>query len=146
MADFITNSGGSFNSSLPPLNASEGPRHYLRAYSAINSRGLGIQRTRQSYDRGNSYPAPNYLRRARPLGMTEAFDCKPGGVRPEPTNGEPPCLVAPGSLWDGGRYPNVTRNGQTPIRPNPSGNDGTSPAVPWIGEVPATGLHSAECI
>ena len=30
VADFITNGGGSFSSVLPPLNASEGPRHYLR--------------------------------------------------------------------------------------------------------------------
>jgi len=130
VADFITNGGGSFTSSLPPLNASEGKRHYLRAYSAINSRSLGIQRTRQSYDRGNAYPSPNYLRRARPLGMTESFDCKPGGVRREPANGEPPCLVAPGSLYDGGVYPRVNRKGQTPVRPNPLGTDGTRPAVP----------------
>ncbi len=130
VADFISRGGGSFTSALPPLNASEGPRHYLRAYSAANSRSLGIQSSRQSYDRGNSYPAPNYLRRARALGMTEAFDCKPGGVRREPANGEPPCLVAPRSLWDGGTFPRVRGAGQTPIRPNPQGTDGSSPAVP----------------
>jgi len=129
VADFITNGGGSFTSSLPPLNASEGPRHYLRAYSAINSRSLGIMRTRPSYDRGNAYPTPNYLRRARPLGMTEAFDCKPNGVQRDPAQGEPPCLVAPPQLWDGGQYPRVNRKGQTPIRPNPLGNDGSRPAV-----------------
>lgn len=126
VADFITNGAGSFTSSLPPLNPSEGKRHYLRAFSAINSRSLGIQTQRQSFDRGNSYPAPNYLRRARPLGMTESFDCKPGGVRREPTNGEPPCLVAPPSLWDGGLYPRVRPKGQTPIRPNPPGFEGST--------------------
>ena len=131
VADFITNGGGSLNSMLPPLNAQEGPRHYLRAYSAINSRGVGIAaHPRPSYDRGNSYPAPNYLRRARPLGMTEAFDCKPaGGEQKDPDAGEPPCFVAPKSLWDGGLYPTVGR-GEAPVRSNPPGSLGSEPATP----------------
>ena len=129
VSDFITNSGGSLNASLPPLPANEGPRHYLRAYSAINSRSVGISRTRPSYDRGNAYPSANYQRRARPLGMTEAWDCKPGGVRREPANGEPPCLVQPGQLWDGGQYPRLGR-GEAPLIGPPPGNAGVRPAVP----------------
>lgn len=129
VADFIMNGGGSFTSALPPLSENEGPRHYLRAYSAANARGLGVMRTRPSYDRGNSYPAPNYLRRARPLGMVEAFDCKPGGVRRDPANGEPPCFVAPGSLWDGNSFPRLG-NGPAPIRKPPPDTLGSRPAVP----------------
>jgi len=130
VADFITIGGGSLNASLKPLNENEGPRHYLRAYSAINSRGTGINRTRPPYDRGNSYPNPNYIRRARPLGMFEAFDCKPtGGEKKDPTNGEPPCFVAPKSLFDGGQYPTVGR-GEAPVRSNPPGNLGSEPATP----------------
>lgn len=129
VADFITNGGGSLSATLPPLNESEGPRHYLRAYSAASSRGLGILSERPSYDRGNSYPSPNYLRRARPLGMTEAFDCEPAGERSEPANGEPPCFVAPGSLFDGGQYPRVGSS-EAPLEPNPQDNDGSEPAVP----------------
>jgi len=130
VADFITNGSGSLNATLKPLNAQEGPRHYLRAYSAINSRGVGINRTRPSYDRGNSYPAPNYLRRMRPLGIPEAFDCKPtGGEKKDATNGEPPCFVAPKSLFDGGQFPTVGR-GEAPVRSNPPGNLGSEPATP----------------
>ena len=129
VADFITNGGGSLNATLKPLNETEGPRHYLRAYSAINARGVGINRTRPSYDRGNSYPAPNYLRRSRPLGMTEAFDCKPGGRKRDATNGEPPCFVQPKSLFDGGYFP-TTGRGEAPVRDNPPGNLGSEPATP----------------
>ena len=129
VADFITNGGGSFSSVLPPLTANEGPRHYLRSYSASNARSAGISRTRPSYDRGNAYPSPNYFRRARPLGMFEAFDCKPNGVQREPANGEPPCFVQPKTLWDGGAYPRLGR-GEAPVRKPPQGNDGSAPARP----------------
>ena len=129
VADFIMNGAGSFGSTLPPLTAEESPRHYLRAYSAINARSSGISRTRPSYDRGNAYPAPNYLRRFRALGMTEAFDCKPGGERSEPASGEPPCFVAPKSLFDGGQFPRQ-ESGVAPIRDPPPGTLGSEPAVP----------------
>ena len=129
VADFITIGGGTLNARFPPLNSSEGPRHYLRAYSAINARGLGINRTRPSYDRGNAYPAPNYLRRSRPLGIAEAFDCKPRGPAREPENGEPPCFLAPKSLFDGGVFAKLGR-GEAPLRPNPEGSEGTTPARP----------------
>ncbi len=130
VADFITNGSGSLNATLKPLNETDGPRHYLRAYSAINSRGVGIARTRVSHDRGNAYPAPNYLRRARPLGIAEAFDCKPtGGEKKDATNGEPPCFVAPRSLFDGGQFPTQGHN-EAPVRPNPPGNLGSEPATP----------------
>ena len=101
------NGGGSFSSVLTPVNASEGPRHYLRSYSGINARSIGLMRTRPSYDRGNSYPSPNLYNRARPLGMYEAFDCKPSGPQRDATNGEPPCFVQPKSLFDNGFYPRL---------------------------------------
>ena len=130
VADFITNSSGSFGSVLPPLTPDEGPRHYLRAYSAINARSLGLQRTRPSYERGHAYPTANYLRRSIPLGMIEAFDCKPsGGERPNPANGEPPCFVAPRSLFDGSLYPRIG-SGEAPVRDAPLGTLGSEPAVP----------------
>ena len=130
VADFIMNGGGSLNATLPPLTAEEGPRHYLRAYSVSNSRSLGAQRTRPEWERGMANPAPNYLRRYVPLGISESFDCKPaGGEKRNPTNGSPPCFVSPPSLWDGGRYPRV-RSGVAPIRPNPQGTQGNEPATP----------------
>jgi phospholipid/cholesterol/gamma-HCH transport system substrate-binding protein len=130
VADFIMNGAGSLSATLPPLNSEEGPRHYLRAYSVNNSRSLGISRTRPEHERGNAYPAPNYIKRLAPFGIPESFDCKPtGGEKPGTSNGSPPCFVAPRSLWDGGVYPRV-RSGEAPIRPNPEGTAGSEPATP----------------
>jgi phospholipid/cholesterol/gamma-HCH transport system substrate-binding protein len=129
VADFITNGGGSLSATLPPFPG-EGPRHYLRQYGVINSRGLGIARTRPAYERANSYPGPNYMTRAKALGIFEAFDCKPsGGTVRESKNGEPPCYVQPRSLFDGRFFPRLVRGG-APLRPPPPGTLGSEPANP----------------
>ena len=129
LADFITNGGGSLSATLPPFPG-EGPRHYLRQYGAINARGLGIARTRPSYERANAYPGPNYITRGRALGIPEAFDCKPsGGPVRESKNGEPPCYLAPRSLFDGRFFPRLKRGG-APFRPPPPGTLGSQPANP----------------
>lgn len=129
LADFITNGGGSLSATLPPVG-DEGPRHYLRQYGVINSRGLGISRTRPSYERANAYPGPNYMTRGRALGIPEAFDCKPsGGPVRESKNGEPPCYIAPRSLFDGRFFPRLVRGG-APRRPPPPGTLGSQPASP----------------
>ena len=113
VSDFIMNGSGSISGTLPNSLPGQGPRHYLRQMSIINSRGLAFNSQRQSFDRGNAYPAPNYLRRANAFGIQEAWDCKPIGDKPEPTAGEPPCYIAPGSIWDGNRYPQLEeRRGQ----------------------------------
>jgi virulence factor Mce-like protein len=129
LADFITNGGGSLSATLPPVG-DEGPRHYLRQYGVINARGLGIARTRPTYERANAYPGPNYMTRGRALGIAEAFDCKPskGEVR-ESKNGEPPCYVAPRSLFDGRFFPRLVRGG-APLRPPPPDTLGSEPASP----------------
>jgi virulence factor Mce-like protein len=128
VADFIMNGSGSISGTLPALPG-QGPRHYLRQMSIINSRGLAIQTQRQSYDRGNAYPSPNYLRRANALGIQEAWDCKPNGPQREPTNGEPPCYVAPGSVWDGNKFPQLEADMDALVEP-PQGTDGRRPARP----------------
>jgi phospholipid/cholesterol/gamma-HCH transport system substrate-binding protein len=129
LSDFITNGGGSLSATLPPFPG-EGPRHYLRQMGVINSRGLGIARTRPVYERGNAYPAPNYLTRAKALGIPESFDCKPaGGEVREPKNGEPPCFAAPRSLFDGRIFPRLER-GVAPLRPPPPDTLGSEPAIP----------------
>ena len=53
VADFIMTGSGTLNATLPP-RPGEGPRHYLRGYTAINSRSVGIARTRPDYERANS--------------------------------------------------------------------------------------------
>ena len=126
LSDFFQNGSGSLNATLPALPG-EGPRHYLRAYGAQNSRSLGIQRDRQNYDRGNAYPAPNYIKRIRPLGISEAWDCKPtGGEQRDPAQGLPPCFVQPPSLFDGRSFPRLAR-GEAPLRPPPGEYEGTKP-------------------
>jgi virulence factor Mce-like protein len=129
VADFITIGGITLNGTLPGI-AGGGPRHYLRQFGIINSRGLGIQRTRQPYDRGNAYPAPNYLLRNRPLGMTESADCKPtDGEQPDPEPDLPPCFVQPPSLFNRERIPTLER-GEEQLRRAPQQNEGTQPAKP----------------
>jgi virulence factor Mce-like protein len=127
VADFISNGGFALNASVPGLPG-EGERHYLRQFSITNSRSLGVQQTRPAYERGNSYGAPNYLKRARLVGgVPESFDCKPaGGVKPEPEPGLPPCFVQPESLWDGNQFPRL-RRGDGRLRPPPRDNDGRRP-------------------
>src|SRR5918998_1373531 len=129
VADFITNGGGALSATLPPFPG-EGPRHYLRQMGVINSRGLGIARSRPAYERANAYPGPNYLTRARSLGIPESFDCKPtkGPVR-ESKNGEPPCYVQPPSLFDGRYFPRLQKGG-APLRPPPPDTLGSQPANP----------------
>jgi phospholipid/cholesterol/gamma-HCH transport system substrate-binding protein len=128
VSDFIMNGAGSISGTLPALPG-QGPRHYLRQMSIINSRGLAIQTQRNTYDRGNAYPAPNYLRRANAFGIQEAWDCKPGGERKEPAAGEPPCYVAPGSVWDGNRFPQLEADKDKLVEP-PEGTSGRGPARP----------------
>lgn len=123
LADFITNGSGSLNGTLPGL-AGEGPRHFLNQFAMTNARSLGIQTTRPEYDRGNAYPSPNYLRRARQFGsITEAFDCRAARTndRENPQAGSPPCFVQVPSLFDGRRYPNVDR-GRSQLVDPPQGN------------------------
>jgi phospholipid/cholesterol/gamma-HCH transport system substrate-binding protein len=129
VSDFIMNGSGSFSGVLPPLNDQSGPRHYLRQMSIINSRGLAFNSTRQSFDRGNAYPAPNYLRRANAFGIQEAWDCKPAGPKPDATAGEPPCFIAPGSLWDGNKFPRL-ESGVDRLVPPPERLEGRAPARP----------------
>jgi virulence factor Mce-like protein len=133
VSNFIHSAAGSLNATMPPLSPTEGPRHYLRQFSISNTRGIQLQQTsRPSYERGNAYPLPNYLKRMRPLGMTESFDCMNSGAggdgtKPEPGQGEPPCFVQPPHLWDGKKFPRLPRGNK--IVNKPLGNDGTAEPV-----------------
>ena len=133
-AGFISSAAGSLNATMPPLSPNEGPRHYLRQFSISSTRGVQLSTSEvPTYDRGNAYPLPNYLKRMRPLGMTESFLCNqtkfPGdGTRKDPAQGEPPCFVQPPQLWDGKKFPRIQRGNK--IVNKPIGNEGTAdPAV-----------------
>ena len=126
VADFIVGGSQSLNGYLPPLPG-EGPRHYLRQFSINNARSQGTNTTRPNWDRGLAYPSPNYMKRARALGITESWDCKSGGVQRDPQQDLPPCFIQPESLFDGGFFPRLSR-GEAPNREKPKGNEGSKPA------------------
>jgi virulence factor Mce-like protein len=129
VADFITRGGNTLNATLPAPEG-EGPRHYLRQIGIIGSRGLALQTRRPDHERGNAYPSPNYLKRQRPLGIVESFDCAPtGGERPNAAPGQPPCFVQPPSLYDNTRFP-VAGRGEDDNVPKPERYDGREPAAP----------------
>jgi phospholipid/cholesterol/gamma-HCH transport system substrate-binding protein len=134
VSNFIHSAAGSLNATMPPLSPNEGPRHYLRQFSISNARGVTLQsEQRQTWERASAYPLPNYLKRFRPLGMTEAFDCtntnpalrsSPNGTQADSANGEPPCFVQPPHLWDGKMFPRLERGNK--IVSKPIGNRGTA--------------------
>ena len=127
VADFIMNGGASMAGVLPSLPG-EGPRHYLRQFSLINSRSSGIATTRPSYDRGNAYPAPNWYKRKGAFGIGESWDCKPtNGEKKEPSNNEPPCFVQPPQTWDGKQFPRLEPGGK--VVDKPQATEGTKPAA-----------------
>jgi phospholipid/cholesterol/gamma-HCH transport system substrate-binding protein len=132
---FFTNGVGSLYGKLAPISENEGPRHYLRQFGITNARGLGIQTERQTWERGNAYPAPNFYNRFRPLGALETWDCKNTGEGEveEPnassTASAPPCFEQPPQAWGGTKFPHVSK-GEDRMREPPQGNEGTSPAVP----------------
>jgi phospholipid/cholesterol/gamma-HCH transport system substrate-binding protein len=139
---FFTNGVGSLFGTLDPLNDQEGPRHYLRQFGVTNARGVGIQTSRQVWERGNAYPAPNFYNRFRPLGTVEAWDCDNTGegevTEPTafpPNESAPPCLIQPPQLWDGNQFPNVNK-GEDGLREPPLGNDGTRAATPRDDDAP----------
>jgi hypothetical protein len=50
-------------------------------------------------------------------------------VQKQSKEGQPPCFVAPGSLYDGLKYPRIGR-GKAPIKDPPKGDAGLTPARP----------------
>jgi phospholipid/cholesterol/gamma-HCH transport system substrate-binding protein len=138
VAGFISNAAASLNGVLPPLNSSEGPRHYLRQFSVTGATSLAVGTSKETFERGNAYPLPNYLKRFRPLGMTESWSCAntaaanrtnpDTGEQANSVSGQPPCLLQPPQVWDKLMFPRLER-GDSPILSKPLGNDGTRPAA-----------------
>ena len=126
VADFIMNGAGSLNATFPGVSG-EGPRHYLRQFSLINARSQGVATARYDYDRGNSYPAPNYYKRKKAFGIGESWDCKynaPKGEQRDPRNNYPPCYVQPPQLYDGKMFPHLEK-GVVRLKEEPQGLEGT---------------------
>lgn len=93
--------------------------------------------------RGNAYVAPNAINRFVRLGVFETFDCAPAGgersdaddqldnLNPLTKGGskQPPCFVAPPSLYDGKKF-RALKKGQSPFRRAPEGDAGSASADP----------------
>jgi virulence factor Mce-like protein len=128
LAGFVTN--GSLATNVIVGHDGGVPEYVLQQFGVINNTSLSLNQTRPSYDRGNSYIAPNAYQRAMPLGAIESFDCKTiGGEKSEVSDKNPPCFVQPPSLWGNQLYPNVD-SGRAPNVPAPQGEEGRKPADP----------------
>jgi phospholipid/cholesterol/gamma-HCH transport system substrate-binding protein len=104
--------------------------------------------TRPSWERGNSYLAPNAIHRALALGVLESYDCTAANGHagnyafnrnvPEPkddtstpfeplVNREPPCFVVPTQMYDNRKFA-FPHHGSAPLVPEPQGRAGNGPA------------------
>ena len=88
----------------------------LGQFGIINEKSLRFnsQRTDDPAERGNAYPEPTMYNRARAFGIYETWDCIPaGGQRRNPDEAtpppKPPCFIEPDSLFDGNKYPTLSR-------------------------------------
>jgi phospholipid/cholesterol/gamma-HCH transport system substrate-binding protein len=140
LTGFFSNGGSATNYRLPDTVSGTG--HVLSQYGIINDRVLGLAQTRPDYDRGNAYLAPNAYTRALRLGNIEVFnDCNhqpdanirrngsPGGGPPGSPSEQPPCFVAPASIFQGQKFPRLTK-GKAPLINPPRGQEGTDADVP----------------
>ena len=99
LAGFVTN--GSIATNVIVGHDNGVPEYALQQFGVINNTSLSLNQTRPSYDRGNSYIAPNAYQRAMPLGAIESFDCKTvGGEKRDVSDKNLPCFVQPPSLCD----------------------------------------------
>jgi hypothetical protein len=114
-----------------------GDEHWLPQIALIDGQSFSRNTRRPSLDRGNAYPAPNAYERMPAAGVIESFSCPGGQEQPDPEDtrlpgplaflgvgAEPPCLVAPPSLYEGQKYPRL-RRGRAPIVDGPRGIEGT---------------------
>jgi phospholipid/cholesterol/gamma-HCH transport system substrate-binding protein len=135
VAQFITVGGAALaGNGAGGYQGNGGAEHYLPQIAIIDGRSFGRRTRRPTWERANSYVAPNAYDRAVPLGAIESFDCRPnGGEQRDPSgsgeNAEPPCFNQPPLLWDKQKFPRL-RRGKAPLVPAPQGTEGTSPATP----------------
>jgi phospholipid/cholesterol/gamma-HCH transport system substrate-binding protein len=122
------------------INGQAGGERYQVNFGMIDERSFERFTHRPDWERANAYTAPNAFLRALPLGTIESFDCKPAGgeIREglEPKEAEaqrkdsqPPCFVAPASLYNGNQFVVPGLDDQRKVDP-PKGEAGNSPANP----------------
>ena len=147
---FFVNAGGATHSQPFGPGAGGVPRYVLPFNGSIDDKSFGFEpgaKPRPQWDRGTAYFAPNYLRRAIPIGIEETFDCRPdhpngngttdhvGRRNPVDTSAMPggvqlpPCFVQPPSLYNHQRFVRLNR-GDAPLVAAPFGLEGNVPAKP----------------
>jgi phospholipid/cholesterol/gamma-HCH transport system substrate-binding protein len=143
LAQFLTSGSVAV---IPGGNPGRGPHGALPQFAMIDGRSLHLSQDQTEFFRGNAYPAPNYIKRARAYGAFETFSCSNAGgqeVNPDTPGDAPPCFEAPKTLFSGTHYPQV-RGGNRGIwnaarppafSPTPLKNDGTSCKGPGNGAV-----------
>ena len=109
--------------------------HALSQFGLINARSFSFGQSnsygqsRPTFDRGTAYRTPENYLTAGDVGAIRTFgDCEhTGGVQPEPTEGEPPCVVQEPTGWDGKMFPRLER-GKAPNKkaPNDPGSAGAA--------------------
>ena len=135
LAQFITVGGAALaGNGEGGYQGGGGTEHYLPQVAIIDGRSFGRRPDRPSWERANSYVAPNAYNRAIPLGAIESFDCRPSGGEQRNATGSgetaaPPCFEAPPLLWGNQKYPRL-RRGRAPVVDAPTGTEGRSPATP----------------
>jgi phospholipid/cholesterol/gamma-HCH transport system substrate-binding protein len=130
VAGFLQNGG-------PDVSGQAGGNRYQTNVAIIEDSSFMRWLNRPDFERGNAYMQPNAVQRSIALGTIESFDC-PGGVQRDPEDAEEvpapeknvqkrvPCLIAPGSLYNGRQYV-LPERGVAPLRDRPGfrqGSDG----------------------
>ena len=133
LAQFITVGGAALaGNGEGGYQGSGGVEHYLPQVAIIDGRSLGRRTSRPTWERGNSYVAPNAYDRATPLGVIESFDCKPSGGEKRNASGSgenaaPPCFEAPPLLL-GKAEVSPPEARQSAVRGRPQGHAGHLPS------------------
>jgi ABC-type transporter Mla subunit MlaD len=101
VTDFLATPGVALSGSLETQPGQPAARHYLKQLAYLSSEALSVWPTRLPGNRGNAYPAPNYLSdpRTASRGMFPNFDCKNTDFTPV-TGGDPD--EDPRAFGDGG--------------------------------------------
>ena len=129
VTDFFATPGVALSGVLEPQPDQPAARHYLKQLPYTSSEVLAVYPSRVATNRGNAYPAPNYLQRSdtSSIGIFPNFDCKNPDYTPasQPTDederffgdGEDPpvgegfaaCFIQEDfpSVFGGGQAPNL---------------------------------------
>jgi phospholipid/cholesterol/gamma-HCH transport system substrate-binding protein len=126
ITDFLAVPGYGLSNTLPEQPGQDTPRTYLKQLGYVSSETLSVWPSRLPTNRGNAYPAPDYLAtsEAASAGIFGNFDCKNLDYTPisggdtdedELLYGQPgqdntfaPCFVqTPPDMFGGGRAPRL---------------------------------------